>query len=447
MLALCVVLCDCRASWFSSESSWRVMDEISESLTESSNVLAKLLRRRSLRHDLKGMSELHKTGGIFSAIAGVRLEERSRVQRLGILGALAKASLTAYDGAFPGREYLVDMSVAAPEGGDMEWTFVERLSGFKDGGNPFDLWVNAKDKVIILAFRGSHTPQDWVSNMFLARNTVGEHMGFDDALHSMKESLREVSQRYPRPWRVLLTGHSRGGALALLAAELFYRWSGFEHDLLGDDVLIVDGGEEQEEMPGVTPPIVAGVVTFGQPRVGDENFCERVEQLLGRRYLRVVNGGDVIPRLPAGGSYCHPAELPFLLIDFESGRLRWVDGEVDDVANGSDNDSVEASIMRHIHVNYARGLERAIVRHSKEREGGTGTSGAEEQALRQLRLVEAALLAPPEVPVEDAHSMMLDAFNQFMKAMPGERIPHEWGLMQPRKTAAFRHAEYEARAR
>ncbi len=95
------------------------------------------------------------------------------------------------------------------------------------------------------------------------------HRGFKEALEQVWEDRADLSglQSYlddsGRAGRsVWFTGHSLGGALAILAAHAFGR--------------------------------AAGVYTFGAPRVGDRAF---VESFLLPAY-RVVNATDLVPRVP-----------------------------------------------------------------------------------------------------------------------------------------------------
>ena len=69
---------------------------------------------------------------------------------------------------------------------------------------------------------------------------------------------------------LVVTGHSLGGALAVLAA----------------DILNAQGF------------LIHSVYTFGQPRVGDATFAARYNMTLGQRTFRIVNSNDLVPRLP-----------------------------------------------------------------------------------------------------------------------------------------------------
>jgi hypothetical protein len=67
-----------------------------------------------------------------------------------------------------------------------------------------------------------------------------------------------------------VTGHSLGGALAALAATSL-EYQGFK---------------------------VAGLYTFGQPRVGDWAFTRQVNAHMGDRMFRYVNNNDIVPLIP-----------------------------------------------------------------------------------------------------------------------------------------------------
>lgn len=114
------------------------------------------------------------------------------------------------------------------------------------------------------------------------------HEGFAQALLSVWGDLLAAVRKDPKP--VLVTGHSLGGALALLAAFAL---------------------RMQE-----APPRVSGVYTYGQPRVGDAAFAEAYDRLLRPVHWRVVNHRDLVPRLP-------PREMGFR----HSGRVLYFDAK------------------------------------------------------------------------------------------------------------------------
>lgn len=108
------------------------------------------------------------------------------------------------------------------------------------------------------------------------------HEGFWSALHGVWDELEKKSiwtdvRKSPEK-QVWITGHSLGGALATLAA---YR-------LVSDGVLDADQ--------------IRGIVTFGQPRVGDRLFVAGYETLKDRHY-RFVNNCDVVTMIPPKSLY------------------------------------------------------------------------------------------------------------------------------------------------
>jgi pimeloyl-ACP methyl ester carboxylesterase len=70
------------------------------------------------------------------------------------------------------------------------------------------------------------------------------------------------------PTKIFVTGHSLGGALAVLTAE---------------------------KINTVLPGRVRAVYTFGMPRTGDRNFATGYNQSLGARTYRLAHGNDVVP--------------------------------------------------------------------------------------------------------------------------------------------------------
>ncbi|KAI5319321.1 hypothetical protein L3X38_039029 [Prunus dulcis] len=123
---------------------------------------------------------------------------------------------------------------------------------------------------IVVAFRGTE-PFDadaWCSDFDISwyqLEGVGRiHGGFMKALA-----------------RYIITGHSLGGALAILFPAVLTFHNGKDSDLLLKRL--------------------EGVYTFGQPRVGDKDFGRYMEEKMIEhkiKYFRSVYGNDIVPRLP-----------------------------------------------------------------------------------------------------------------------------------------------------
>lgn len=82
-----------------------------------------------------------------------------------------------------------------------------------------------------------------------------------------------------------ITGHSLGGALAVITAALIY--------------------QDPETKP--IADCLRAIYTYGQPMVGSEDFAYGFQDIIGRRLFRHVYERDLIPRLPSrsAGSFQH----------------------------------------------------------------------------------------------------------------------------------------------
>ncbi len=145
-----------------------------------------------------------------------------------------------------------------------------------------------KKEIIILVFQGSQELEDWITNIsmkethYFGKEKV--HQGFYD---SLKIFLRTISNKkfstkekkmyhlnkdidfLNENCKIILTGHSLGGAIATLAGCYF-------HDL----------GIKKENI---------SIYTFGAPPVGDEAFSTTYEFKLN--LYRVINENDIVPKL------------------------------------------------------------------------------------------------------------------------------------------------------
>jgi pimeloyl-ACP methyl ester carboxylesterase len=138
--------------------------------------------------------------------------------------------------------------------------------------------VTGRD-VVVIVFRGTDDEPDWIVNLdSIPTNTPDGriHEGFYDAYQTLRnEVVRAV--RSGRPKYVWITGHSLGGALAVVCA----------YKCLADDQIDV-----------------TGLVTFGQPMVTMGKLADYFNTRLLGRYVHFVNESDLVPRVPPFFSHC-----------------------------------------------------------------------------------------------------------------------------------------------
>jgi hypothetical protein len=166
-------------------------------------------------------------------------------------------------------------------------------------------YVGSNGENIVVAFRGTESPtsidglKDWLLSdalnlLILPEGDLGTdyvaagvgarfHQGFMKALADIWDPLYEAvdGERKKNDRPLWLTGHSLGGALAVLAGWRFKR----------------------KFVP------VHQIYTFGGPMVGNDIAAKAIDRELGGRIFRYVNLPDPIPKLPSvsliANHYCH----------------------------------------------------------------------------------------------------------------------------------------------
>ncbi|MEV6957461.1 lipase family protein [Streptomyces sp. NPDC051183] len=159
----------------------------------------------------------------------------------------------------------------------------------------------ASDKMIITGFRGTEPAQirDWLSDATTPPwpgpgGTGYIHYGFGQALDSVFPTVRDALADFrDDDQSVWFTGHSLGGALAMLAGCRMY----LEEPRLQAD----------------------GIYTYGQPRTCDRLLAASCNKGFKDRLHRYVNNNDIVPQLPPEPAYTHVDTLHY--ID-ASGRIR-----------------------------------------------------------------------------------------------------------------------------
>ncbi len=166
-------------------------------------------------------------------------------------------------------------------------------------------YVAVNEEHVLVAFRGTEAPtsieglKDWlltdaVNLLMVPEGRLGTdlaaagvgarfHQGFVNAIAKVWDPVyasvdRELANLDRPLW---ITGHSLGGALALLAAWLFHRKMISVHQ----------------------------VYTFGGPMIGNADAAEAINREFKGKVFRYVNVPDPVPRLPMmsliANQYCH----------------------------------------------------------------------------------------------------------------------------------------------
>ena len=138
---------------------------------------------------------------------------------------------------------------------------------------------NPGTKTAFVAFRGTQTFDDWVGDfdaLFEPYKYVPNggqvHMGFQSIYEALHDSVAAgIAAAVAGCNDLLVTGHSLGGALAVIAAP--------------------------DIAKNLTPSLVPELITFAGPAAGLLDFAHFSDLVIPSCY-RVVNFWDVVPRLP-----------------------------------------------------------------------------------------------------------------------------------------------------
>ncbi len=177
------------------------------------------------------------------------------------------------------KQFLVAVATAAESQQRM-------LHAMRVDGDIFGLTaMNTATKTVAVSFRGTQTLEDWLADLdFVAlpyssvNNAGNVHMGFQLVYNAVRDSVAQLvrSALAAGCQNIWITGHSLGGALALLCAP----------DLLSN----------------VSKLIVPRLYTFAGPRVAQDGLLKPgFEEFFDARITlcyRVVNRWDKVPDLP-----------------------------------------------------------------------------------------------------------------------------------------------------
>ncbi len=216
-------------------------------------------------------------------------------------------------------------------------------------------YLAQNDSVIVLAFRGSEIPnsidgfKDWLltnAKNFLVMPTgqmgtdfaaagVGArfHKGFVEALgeiwNPMSQAVEAAFNQKERP--LYITGHSLGGALALLSAWRLQRQMISIHN----------------------------VYTFGAPMVGNDVAAKAFEVEFPCRIFRYVDSGDMVPKLPTFSIFSN--EYWHCLTEVVIGAAPCAGSAMKALASGTPEAGMSSAVMEGVWSKATSGIERHLM--------------------------------------------------------------------------------------
>lgn len=149
--------------------------------------------------------------------------------------------------------------------------------------------ASKEGKMLVLAFRGTEKRlEDWKvdlkAKLVPAKDEVKAgriHQGFQRAYYSVASAIEKELEKFPNE-PLYITGHSLGGALAVVATRF------------------------------IDAKSIAACYTYGCPRVGDLELARVFKSPI----YRLVNAADAVPRLPFGYGYVFALRALKLLTSF-----------------------------------------------------------------------------------------------------------------------------------
>ncbi|MCY3412758.1 MAG: lipase family protein [Candidatus Heimdallarchaeota archaeon] len=150
--------------------------------------------------------------------------------------------------------------------------------------------------LFVLSFRGTDSFKNVLTDLKIAREKYPTrrfwfrkyrtHKGFAEAYQNIRDQIKDVVEEHvDKKDKILVTGHSLGGALATITGQDLKRTMKFKNEVIS--------------------------YTFGSPMVGNKHFSRMYNKKV-KHSFRVVNDGDIVPQAPPG-SFKHVKD--YVLID------------------------------------------------------------------------------------------------------------------------------------
>ncbi|MGR3890442.1 lipase family protein [Pseudomonas sp. 1152_12] len=142
-------------------------------------------------------------------------------------------------------------------------------------GTDTQAFITHHDQVILISVRGTASGIDALRDanahqVPFAEGAGKAHEGFYQAYRAMRDFVLQYLGQFHDGQRIVICGHSLGGAIALLLAEGLRRIPSADYNIL--------------------------VYTYGAPRAADSEFSEGASSLV---HHRIVNHNDPVPSVPA----------------------------------------------------------------------------------------------------------------------------------------------------
>ncbi|KAG5495988.1 hypothetical protein JIQ42_02872 [Leishmania sp. Namibia] len=173
-------------------------------------------------------------------------------------------------------------------------------------------------KHIVVVFRGTSNAVNWLYNLDFwltqypnprCQPNCKVHRGFYNAFNSLRLKLIQdlVAMHKLNPsYTFFITGHSLGGAMALLAALELAAGNSWDQAVADSDA------QPHGAVPRLSRQLPVELYTFGEPRVGNQDFSKWTASVFAKHQrFRITHARDPVPRLPPRMfSYLHvPQEV------------------------------------------------------------------------------------------------------------------------------------------